>query len=432
MDSTPTQRSITSFALHLLAEFEQVAHLESHGCRKPAGNPDKLKNMKVKKLEEEGGDRGQRRNYDGRESDPPKCRFFLTKEGCRKGKSCGFSHDLKDDLRRCYLCGCPDHFANECPRKGLEKNQSTSPPKASRAEVQEESSQQENVDGKNEDKEKALNQTSNPTVQGLLEEATKVLKSISTTSSTGVVGGGSTGPATQRDEMMANLQKQLDQLRTSSPTARALRLSRMEISSTLGLLDSGATHPLRKLHTSEDPSRLRQVEVTLADGVKKLLYMTPTGVMVTLVEDVEPIVPMGLLTTVWNCSIKWKGENIIVDHPKRGRLAVDYKDGCPVVSKEVAMELISEIEEKRNGMELKRLSFEGEDEWIRSLVQTHPVLRELPAHIKNALMVKVGDWRDLPMNKRHRKRSQKSGLIVPSLLWRSRWIYFEEGHGSMW
>ena len=414
VDSTPTQRSITSFALHLLAEFEQVVHLESHGCRKPAGNPDRLKNMKVKKLEEEGerGDRGQRRNYDGRERDPPKCRFFLTKEGCRKGKSCGFSHDLKDDLRRCYLCGCPDHFANECPRKGLEKNQSTSPPNASRAEVQEESSQQENVDGKNEDKEKALNQTSNPTVQGLLEEATKVLKSISTTSSTGVVGGGSTGPATQRDEMMANLQKQLDQLRTSSPTARALRLSRMEISSTLGLLDSGATHPLRKLQTSEDPSRLRQVEVTLADGVKKLLYMTPTGVMVTLVEDVEPIVPMGLLTTVLDCSIKWKGENIIVDHPKRGRLAVDYKDGCPVVSKEVAMELISEIEEKRNGMELKRLSFEGEDEWIRSLVQTHPVLRELPTHIKNALMVKVGDWRDLPMNKRQRKRSQKSGLMV--------------------
>ena len=249
VDSTQTQRSITSFALHLLAEFEQVVHLESHGCRKTAPGPDKLKNLRAKKLEEEGDkdDRGQRRNWDGGEREPLKRRFFLTKDGCRKGKSCSFSHDLKDDLKRCYLCGCPDHFANECPRKGLEKKQSRSPPKASRAEVQEESTQRDGVDAGKEEREKGSSGTSNPTVQGLLEEATKVLKSISTTTSGGVLRTGSAEPTSQREEMMANLQKQLDQLRTSSPSAKALRLSRMEVNSTLGLLDSGATHPLRKL-----------------------------------------------------------------------------------------------------------------------------------------------------------------------------------------
>ena len=415
VDSTPTPRSITSFALHLLAEFEQVVHLESHGSRKQPPVPDKLKSLKAKKLEEEGerSDRWQRRrDGDGGEREVPKCRFFLTKEGCRKGKSCGFSHDLKDEVRRCYVCGCPDHFANECPRKNLEKNQSRSPPKVSKAEVQEDAAQREPVEVNGEDKEKGSGSTANPTVQGLLEEATKVLKSISATTSGGVARSGQTEPMSQREEVMANLQQQLDQLKKSSPSARALRLSRMGISSTLGLLDSGATHPLRRLHRDEDRLRLRQVEVTLADGEKKMLYVTPTGVMVTEMEDVEPIVPMGLLTTVLGCSIKWKGENIYVDHPRRGRLDVTYKDGCPMVTKEIAMELIKEIEENKLGASLKGLSFEGEDHWIGSLVQSHPVLRGLPVHIKEALTVKVGSWRDLPLNKRLRKRCQRDGLMV--------------------
>ena len=183
MDSTPTQRSITSFALHLLAEFEQVVHLESHGSRKPPVGADKLKNVRMKRLEDEGerGDQGQRKKEgEGGERSPPKCRFFLTKDGCRRGKACGFSHDLKDEMRRCYICGCPDHFANDCPRKGLEKY-SRSPPKASRAEVREEGTQREGGEEVSDDKEKGNASSANPTVQGLLEEATKVLKSISTT-----------------------------------------------------------------------------------------------------------------------------------------------------------------------------------------------------------------------------------------------------------
>ena len=139
------------------------------------------------------------------------------------------------------------------------------------------------------------------------------------------------------------------------------------------LLDSGATHPLRKLHPTEDVSRLKQVEVTLADGMKKLLYMTPTGVMVTAVENVEPIVPMGLLTTLLNCSIKWKGENIIVDRPKKGRLTVEYKDGCPMVPREAAMDLIKEIEEHRGGVVMKGICLSrgrmiGSDLWYNLIL----------------------------------------------------------------
>ena len=61
--------------------------------------------------------------------------------------------------------------------------------------------------------------------------------------------------------MMANLQRQLDQLKKTSPSAKALRLSRMGVSSTLGLLDSGATHPLKKAS-----SRRRRLQAQAGGG----------------------------------------------------------------------------------------------------------------------------------------------------------------------
>ena len=62
--------------------------------------------------------------------------------------------------------------------------------------------------------------------------------------------------------------------------------------------------------------------------------------------------------------------------------------------------------------EAQGFSVRGENDWIESLVQSHPVLRGLPTHIQEALVVKVGDWKDLPLNKRLRKRCQRDGLMV--------------------
>lgn len=193
--------------------------------------------------------------------------------------------------------------------------------------------------------------------------------------------------------MMRNLQQQLDQLREATPSMKVMRLSRLVRNDTGGLLDSGATHPLRPRRDDEDESQLRSVEVVLADGAKKQLHMTSSGTMLSNHQDVEPIVPMGLLTTVLDCNVTWEGQNVQVEHPKRGRLKVTFSNGCPTVSRKLALELIEEIEKKRGGW-LKEINFNEEEVWLRNLVKSHPVLSRLPEHIRQRLVGTVGRSRD--------------------------------------
>ena len=49
---------------------------------------------------------------------------------------------------------------------------------------------------------------------------------------------------------------------------------------------------------------------------------------------------------------------------------------------------------------------------MQKLVEVHPVLRQLPQHIKTKLAVQPGSWSDLPANRRTRKRMQRDGFIA--------------------
>ena len=84
VDSTPTSTSVASFALHLIAEFEQVVHQEATNAPKKKSDPEKPKVAKLKKLEEE---RTPTKREDNKE-EKGKCRFYLSDTGCRRGKTC--------------------------------------------------------------------------------------------------------------------------------------------------------------------------------------------------------------------------------------------------------------------------------------------------------------------------------------------------------
>ena len=93
--------------------------------------------------------------------------------------------------------------------------------------------------------------TSAETMKGLLEEANRILKGLSAR----------TGEAESRtkDERLIAMQGQLDELRE----LKVLRLSRIgKEQEAYGLLDSGATNPMRGKRRGEDLSQLEEVQVT--------------------------------------------------------------------------------------------------------------------------------------------------------------------------
>lgn len=96
VDTVPTQESVTKYSEHLLAELEQMGHQTK---KKEA----MIDLPKAKKFEEqafrEKKDWKETREGDEKEKEQEKgkCRFFLSESGCRRGKSCGFSHEQRDD-----------------------------------------------------------------------------------------------------------------------------------------------------------------------------------------------------------------------------------------------------------------------------------------------------------------------------------------------
>ena len=65
----------------------------------------------------------------------------------------------------------------------------------------------------------------------------------------------------------------------------------------------------------------------------------------------EPIVPMGQLTEKLGCTITWNEGQLVVNHPCRGDLKVTQQSGCPQVSHQLALDLISEIEDANQGLQ---------------------------------------------------------------------------------
>ena len=407
VDATPTSASITQFALHLQAEVEQVAHLE--GGRRKESAPEKVfkddlkvKGAKVKGLVTE--DTRGASNVDGRPSEqnagesssPPRCRFFLTDQGCRKGRECRFDHNQKDEKRRCYGCGSIEHLASACPRKG--------PGDGAKAKTMKD--EQETPLPSKQNPEVDMPGDANA-VKELLKEANKMLKSLTREEG----GSKPESGGDQRSEVLQGLQKQIDELKQ-----KTMKLSRMSTEGALGLLDSGATHPLRGMVEADADQHMREVMVTLASGEKTKLKMNAAGTMLSRDPDVEPIVPMGILVDDLGCKVEWGHDGVRVIHPTRGSLPVDARTtGCPQVTRELALQLISEWEDRPRMRSARWDDLNEKDEmvgWMKDLLLAHPVLRRLPEHIQRRLVVEPNGWGAIPGNSRSRKRLRRTGITL--------------------
>lgn len=399
IDTVPTQDSVGRYAEHVLAEMEQLGHQARR--KEPPGDAGAAKAKRFGEAEKDG-EAGRRGDQKEESRERQKCKFFLTDSGCRRGKTCKWSHDQRDDRKRCWTCGAVDHMAPTCPRKTSaedsprkvkaargDQQETTSPTSTKEAAAQEEAKDQKNM-------------------KEILEEASRMLKEMNHEPQTPSSSNSSVrneGEAKGRKEVLDKLQQQLMSM-------KAFRMRKMARGMEKGLLDSGATHPLRPQWSSEEVGSYRRVEVTLANGKTEKLRISRGGAMIAPNEEIEPIVPIGLLTERLGCRVFWEREGVSVWHPVRGELEVEMIAGCPQVTRKLALELIQEIEEDGRGYGSRKMKFEEEVEWMKALVERHPVLKELPAHIKDELVVEPGEWTDLPGNRHQRKKWKKGGVVI--------------------
>ena len=406
VDTRPTKEVVGQFSTHLLAEIEQVAHMEKRTLK---AKNDVL--PKVKKIEEDG--KGFGKGYKGKDTgkpdEKPVCRYFTQENGsgCKKGKNCRWAH-VMDDKRRCFTCGSTSHMASKCPTVGAADPSATS--KVMKAEKEDLNRGDHGEAESSAGSTTSVKVDSPERVKSLIEEANQMLKAMQVKNE----------QEAQRNTM-EDLQRQLNELRgRPGASMKAFKLTRMSAQedSLMALLDSGATHPLRSLEVGDDPSQMSQVRVALADGTKIDMLMTKAGVMVALDQHIEPIIPLGWLAQS-GCTVEWSSGGLEVIHPTRGILPVFVKSGCPQIPKALALDLIREYEITEIERVLKKLETEvdvlkdpdAEVAWLEELIRHHPTLKDLPEEIKNELVVKPGEWRDLPCN-RFKRKELKKGCVV--------------------
>ena len=262
IDSVLTMGSVESYAEVLLAEFDAMAYSRKKEKAQQSG-PAPGAMPKIKKIEnDEMPEPHPVKRPDDAKRDKPKCKFYLSDEGCRKGRSCRFNHDQKDDRRRCWTCGSCQHMSNKCPTASENKpkvDANVARAQASKGGVDDDDQHSEKaVVGKGED------------MKSLLEEAGRMLRSMG--SSPGSEGASSS--TEESEAKIRSLQRQLDELKGAA--MKVFRLARIQpCESARGLLDSGATHALRPRHPGERIEKYRPVQVNLAGDRQVTMRMSP-------------------------------------------------------------------------------------------------------------------------------------------------------------
>ncbi|CAE7553512.1 GIP [Symbiodinium sp. CCMP2592] len=303
VDFAPTEDGVMAIHRAYLAEFEQLGYRKSKGKDDTAAQPPRLRAADATTpalpptLPSSGGKGAQR-----------PCRFYLTDEGCRRGKGCKYEHSMKDLSKaerrdRCYECGGKGHLSTACPTKKDEEGGSAeSAGSWGFATV---------FYGGNGWKKAFMEQKSAPNVKVLRVENTKV------------------------DDVRA------------SPALRELMKAEEDMVSMcrMGLLDSGATHALRP-RTPQDKGEKTSVSVTLAGEQKVQMDQTKSG---TILGDTQtqPIVPLGTLVQALGYEFAWDRKGCRLRHPDKKEIKVYTRSNCPEIAQCDALRLIAELEEAK-------------------------------------------------------------------------------------
>ena len=138
------------------------------------------------------------------------------------------------------------------------------------------------------------------------------------------------------------------------------------------LVDSGATHPLRRAGDHEEWRSASPVVVHLAGGEVVELKMNKAGTRLVPITDgprdssASPIVPLGALVGMLGYSMEWSGANCRLVSREGEVIKLKVRDGCPEVTEAQALSLIARIEDQK--LEMLRQSVDVTKNRIRESV----------------------------------------------------------------
>ena len=449
VDSRPTMDTVMQFHAHLLGEMEQLT--SASPTRKgngSVGNSQSEANNngnnaqqgpRVKALQPNAQASPSAMSPDEKAATP--CRHFGTDKGCSRGSKCPFKHDwskVQDQRERCRECSAKGHFAKDCPTKnskgdgkgkGKPKgkyggksteggNQNNASSSAKTAKVEAEASDPQPASAS----EQAPEQAPAVQIQALLSDMSNVVKSLT--------------PSSLKAFQVDEPSEPLSALRKVEPEV----IENEPVEGETGLVDSGASHPLRTA-SEQELSTATQVPVTLAGDEKSMLYQSQLGT-VLVPDPAQSLVPMGALVECLGCSVHWTPKALKIWHPQHGRLKVGLRNRCPEVAAEMALTLIRELEEQRlqqfsqqvTQMEarLEALRFQEEKGWVEHFMDYRksgsatsmwkaiiscPFTKDLPTDVQGML---VEEWdpkdpnvgwaylKSLPLPRRLRKALLRS------------------------
>ncbi|CAE7215856.1 GIP [Symbiodinium sp. CCMP2592] len=354
VDFAPTEDNVLAVHRAFLAEFEQL------GFRKPkvVKAQDPPANPKVRAVEAPQGSTPMPTTTPKGGLRP--CRFYLSDEGCRRGKACKYEHSMKELSKaerrdRCYECGAKGHLSSACPTRkesaqqkamatgdspqsstgGTNGRRNAGGPSRSPKGAEKDAIAQT---GTGVEPAQATVQAESPVqgvpVEQLLEDAQKLMKAFMEQKSTPNIKVLRV-ETTQEADVRA------------SPALRELMKSEEDMVNMcrMGLLDSGATHALRP-RTPQDKGEKTSVSVTLAGEQKVQMDQTKSG---TILGDkqTQPIVPLGTLVQALGYEFAWDRKGCRLRHPDRKEIKVYTRSNCPEIAQCDALRLIAELEEAK-------------------------------------------------------------------------------------
>ncbi|CAE7749536.1 RE1, partial [Symbiodinium sp. CCMP2456] len=391
LDAAPTLSNVTRFHHHLLGEFEQLAY-RGRGKGGTAASAV-IKNVAVTGGEAAGSSTPKGGSSPQAATSRP-CKFYVSETGCQRS-NCKFAHDWsaipkEERAERCKGCGGKGHMRKNCPVKGAgqdggrrgDEGKGGQPPKVRNAAT---TSGNKGSDGKRDD--------------GTVPQSSSVTSSTPASSSLGAStdssqgGGGlaAQGAGTSNKEMDDFLKNAAQVLKMMTdqqgqgggghPSMKMLKKVAAQYEAKMALVDSGATHPLRKATTSEW-MEAPEVDVVVAGDATTRMRQNTSGTWLTQpTEDMagsQTILPVGSLVSVLGYELRWSRRRCFLRAPDGKEIPLKVSSGCPEVDEAKALELIAEIEQGNvdrlnQSMKATQVAMlracvvERDDQWERSL-----------------------------------------------------------------